>query len=396
MSAASVRFGPIRAALVATLLVTCLQAGPAAASSDAEAVATAGAGPATGAPVKLISLDLEVPDSPAFAILGLSPESVVRPASPRDLATTALNGVDRRGNLQSGIAVDFAPLFLFSGKTLTYEDYKKSYGTRLYGRTQISLATAKGAGEGDRSLRLALGLRATLWDDGDPRLDETLVECLDSIVTPPPTTALLTQAARDAYVAKATAERRPAVEGCHRAFKAQRWNASSFTVGIAPSWQSPTGESADFVYAGAAVWASFAFGLTTTTPARNGNPPVVHPFGQVIVQARYRNKEFVPDKNVQGTFFEQDSAGVGARILLGAADRAVVIESEVAHQSPKVGDSTTAFKLSVGGQLKLASNVWISLAVGGTRGGAANEQRGGFVLSTLKWGLSREPAVTLP
>lgn len=53
-------------------------------------------------PVKLITLDLAVPDSPAFAILGLSPETVVRPSSPRDLATTLLNGVDRRGNLQSG------------------------------------------------------------------------------------------------------------------------------------------------------------------------------------------------------------------------------------------------------------------------------------------------------
>src|SRR5690606_35054097 len=58
--------------------------------------------PKSPAPVKLITLDLAVPDSPALAILGLSPETVVRPGTPRDLATTVLNGVDRRGNLQSG------------------------------------------------------------------------------------------------------------------------------------------------------------------------------------------------------------------------------------------------------------------------------------------------------
>jgi hypothetical protein len=37
----------------------------------------------------------------------------------------------------------------------------------------------------------------------------------------------------------------------------------------------------------------------------------------------------------------------------------------------------------------------LSLSAGGTRGGPANEQRGGFVLSSFKWALSREPAVRL-
>ena len=122
----------------------------------------------------------------------------------------------------------------------------------------------------------------------------------------------------------------------------------------------------------------------------------MHSFGQLIVQGRYRNKELVPDKTVKGTFFEQDSAGAGARLLLGAADRAAVVESEVARQSPKVGESTTSFKLSGGAQLKLASDVWISFSVGATRGGSANEQRGGFVLSSLKWALSREPSIKEP
>jgi len=352
--------------------------------------------PAPGTPVKLITLDLAVPDSPAFAILGLSPETVVRPSTPRDLATTVLNGVDRRGNLQSGLAVDFAPLFLFAGKELTYNNYKSSRGTQLYGRTQISFATAKGATDGDKSLRLALGVRTTLWDQGDPRLDETLVTCLDDIPIPVPTTALLTQAARDAWVAKATAERRPAVEGCHKAFKTRAWNASSFAVGVAPSWQSPTGESKDFAYAGTAVWASLALGLSMSEPATSGAPAQVHPFGQLIVQGRYRNKEMVPDKNTKGAFFDQDSAGVGARLLLGAADRAVVIETQVARQSPKTGSSTTSVSVSGGGQLRLASDLWVSLSVGATRGGSPNEQRGGFVLSSLKWALSREPAVKIP
>ena len=73
-----------------------------------------------------------------------------------------------------------------------------------------------------------------------------------------------------------------------------------------------------------------------------------------------------------------------------------MIETEFARQSPEIGDSTSSFKLSAGGQLKLTSDVWLSLAAGGTRGGPANEQRGGFVLSSFKWALAREPSVKFP
>lgn len=346
-------------------------------------------------PVRLITLDLAVPDSPAFAILGLSPETVVRPSSPRDLATTLLNGVDRRGNLQSGLALDLAPLFLFAGRTLTHADYKRSRGTQVFGRTQVSLATAKGTSEADKAMRVAFGLRTTLWDAGDPRLDDGLIACLDAIPPPePPKVVLATQAARDAWIAKATAERRPAVEGCHKAFKARRWNASSFAVGVAPSWQSATGSSTDLTYAGAAVWGSLALGLSRTVTV--DGEPVVRPLGQVIVQGRYRDKELVPDKTVRGTFFEQRGSAVAARLLVGVADRAAVVETEFARQSPEIGDSTTSFKVSVGGQLKLTTDTWLSVSAGGTRGGPANEQRGGFVLSSFKWALSREPAVRIP
>jgi hypothetical protein len=365
---------------------------PVAAAHDGEQAAGA-----LTKPVKLVTLDLAVPDSPAFTILGLSPETVVRPGSPRDLATTVLNGVDRRGNLQSGLAIDFAPLFLFAGSNVTHGDYRGSAATRLAGRTQLSIATAKGAGSGDKSLRAAFGLRTTLWDAGDPRLDETLIMCMDNVPIPKPTTVVATQAAQDAWIAKVTSERRPLIEQCHKQFKARRWNASSFAIGAAPSWQSPTGSSGDFQFCGVGVWASLALGLsvsestTTSTGATITGP---RPIGQVVVQGRYRNKELVPNKTAAGTFFEQDSSGLGLRLLLGAADRGFVFESEFARQSPEGEESSTTAKLSVGGQLKLTTDLWLSLAVGANRGGPANEERSGFVLSTFKWALSREPSFT--
>jgi hypothetical protein len=336
--------------------------------------------------VKLVTLDLPVPDSPAVAILGLSPESIVRPGTPRDLATTVLNGIDRHGNLQNGLAIDFAPRFLFGGSSLTYRDYVDRKGTRLFARTQLSVATAKGSSDADKSQRAAFGIRATLWHKGDPRLDEALVKCLDAITVAAPPTVVLDPAQREAWEKVQTAGRREAVLKCQTDSKARNWNASSFAVGLAPSWHSPSGESDDFTYAGAALWGSLALGISTS--ART--------VGQFIVQGRYRNKELVPNKNVKGTFFEQDSAGLGLRLLLGTADRAAVVESEFVRQSPEGADDSTSFRLSGGGQIKLATGVWLSVAVGGTSGGNTAEQRGGFVLSSFKWALSRDPAVNLP
>jgi hypothetical protein len=352
-------------------------------ASAAPSHAQSGGAVDTSKAVKLVNLDLTVPDSPAFVILGLSPEKVVRPNAPKDLATTLLNGVDRHGNLQSGLAIDFAPLFLFAGNTLEYSDYHDHTGTQILGRTQISFATTKGASEGDKSVRAGFGFRSTLWDRGDPRLDDGLVTCLNAIAVPVPSIALTDSEKRKAWEDEQAKTLRPKVQACHAASAKRLWNASSLAIGIAPAFQSPTGESSDFKYAGAAVWAALALKLSTS----GSN------FGQFIVQGRYRNKEMVPDKNNKGSFFEQDSSGLGLRLVLGEPVRAVVIESEVGKQSPKNGDATTSFTLSGGGQIKLSDDLWLSAAVGGALKGSVGEQRGLFVLSSFKWALSKEPSI---
>lgn len=333
--------------------------------------------------VKIVNLDLTVPDSPAFAILGLAPEKVVRPSAPKDLATTLLNGVDQYGNLQSGVAVDFAPLFLFAGNGLSYSDYHDHTGKQIAGRTQISLATTKGSSDADKSVRAAFGLRSTFWDKGDPRLDDDLVKCLDAIDVPVPALPLPTQAQRDAWEAEQAKALRPKVGACQTASAKRNWNASSFAAGVAPAFQSPTGESSDFKYAGAAVWGSLALKLST---AKNS-------LGQFIVQGRYRNKEQVPDKNNKGTFFEQDSSALGLRLVLGEAVRAFVVESEIGRQSPTDGDAATSFTLSGGGQLKLSDELWLSVSIGGALKGSEAAQHGMFVLSSFKWALSKAPAI---
>ena len=119
-------------------------------------------------------VDFSVPDSPAFTILGLTPQNVVSPASPRELATTLLNGVDKNGNFQTGIAIDTSLLNL-SSKKVTIKKYRKN---KMWYRTQLSFATSKGSEDQDEALRLAFGIRFTPLDLGDPRSDKSpLTNC---------------------------------------------------------------------------------------------------------------------------------------------------------------------------------------------------------------------------
>ena len=302
-----------------------------------------------------------------------------------DLATTLLNGVDRRGNLQTGVAVDFSPRFLFAGNSLTYEDYSKHAATRVLANVQVSLATAKGATDGDKSMRAAFGLRSTLWDKGDPRLDQKLVDCLNAIEVPAPAKVLKPDEAQ-AWEAEQTKALRPKVLACQSASAKRLWNASSLAIGVAPAYQSPTGLAADLQYSGAALWTALALRLSSSQTN----------FGQLIVQGHYRNRELVPDANQKGAFFEQDSRGLGLRLLLGEPVRALVIESELGRKTPKGRDASTAFTLSAGGQLKLSDELWLSAAIGGALKDATGEQRGLFVLSSFKWALSKEPSVKAP
>ena len=125
-----------------------------------------------------VAVDLAVPESPAFTVLGLNPQTVTRPSSPLQFATSLLNGVDKNGNFQSGVAIDTQPYMLWRGRSVTWTRYGDHWPTRFVSRAQFSLATAKGASDEDKSVRIAMGGRFTVFDLGDPFRDQTVADCL--------------------------------------------------------------------------------------------------------------------------------------------------------------------------------------------------------------------------
>lgn len=340
--------------------------------------------------IKRANVDLAVPESPAFTVLGLTPQTVVRPASPREFATSLLNGFDKDGNFQSGIALDTVPFLLFAGNNLTINEYRRpgNYLTRLLARTQLSFAAVKGATDDDPSVRMSLGLQATLYDKGDPRLDRELDNCFAAAILPtflafPPINPTSPQAVRDAEVGRRTQILQGLAEPCREASRKRNWNRSSWIVAAAPSWISTTGASKDFRWNGGGFWTSFAYGFEGVHALQDTS--------QLILHARYRNKESVADPENEGSFFEQNSAAFGARMRIGNPDFNGNFEGVYNSNRPRGQNRDNSYSLSFAAERKLSDNLFLVFSLG-KEGGHRNEDqnKAAVIRSSFQWGFSRK------
>lgn len=367
-------------------------ASPASDQPSPNAIKTAGA-----QKVNTANLDLSVPDSPAFTVLGLTPQTVVRPTSPRQFASSLLNGIDQRGNLQTGVALDAAPYLVFAGSALTLKNYRDSYFLRFLARTQTSFATTKGASDNDKSIRMALGFHFTLLDLGDPHSDIKLMECFAKGLSldPPPISIDPNDPAPDETLKKKRAaayatlakQNEAAAEDCRAKRRKENWNRTSWIVAGAPAWMSPTGQTKDLHYDGAGAWTSFAYGFE--------HVPGLEKTSQLIVHARYRDNEMVPEPDMNGKFFKQDSFFLGGSLRAGTPNSAVSFEGvfqRLRREGLKFDNSS---RIAFGIDRKIAENIWFNLAFGAQTATPGGERKG-FVVTSFKWGFSGDKTIQTP
>ena len=359
----------------------------------------------------LAAVDLSVPESPAFTVLGVTPETVIRPTSPRAFATSLLNGVDTNGNFQSGLAMDFVPYLLLAGDELTLRKYQTQPIARLLARTQFSFATTKGASEDDKSLRLALGLHVTLFDKGDPRTDEDLMTCFSTFRLPPAPTQLEcelpdnpTAADREAFrrcqetFEAAKEQRAQQVQEvvdfnndvstrCRNEAQKRNWNRSSWIVGAAPSWISTDGQTKNLGWNGGGFWTSLAYGFEGV--------PGMETRSQLIFHARYRNREQVPDPNITGRFLSQDTMFFGSRFRHGSPNFNGSFEYSFLRSRINGHNFDNSGRLALGFERRIAGDTWFNLALGGETG-RADGRNNGFVLTSFKWAFSDRRNVPSP
>ncbi len=372
------------------------------------------------------AVDMSVPESPAFTALGLTPQTVTRPTSPRQFATSLLNGVDTNGNFQSGLALDFVPYLMLTGSQSTLREYQTQYITRLLSRTQLSFATTKGASDDDKSMRLALGLNITLWDRGDPRTDDQLMTCLSTMKLPNPPLQLEPELLEDppssqdsAIFAEQQKRYNAAVKNfavasqnyakdqaryekekletiefnnavsskCRDESRKRNWNRSSWTIAAAPSWISTTGQTKNFVWNGGGFWTSLAYGFEGIGGLKDRS--------QLILHGRYRNREQVPDPATPGAFLSQNSSFFGSRFRHGSPTFNGSFEYTFLRTRPAGKAVDNSARLSLGFERRIAGDTWFTLALGGETG-RADGKNNGFVLSSFKWAFSDRKDLTPP
>lgn len=255
-------------------------------------------------------LDLTVPESPAFVVLGVTPKNVLRPSTGRDLAFALLNGFDANGNVQAGLAIDAKPYLLARGPNITLADYRLDWTTRQLSRIQASVATTAGQSDSDKADQVALGLKWTPWDEGDPRLDwnpdnemdgDTLEGCFReklAISDEPPATIeeIDEMPDTDAALAKSA-------KACVAQSERRNWNANAWDIGVAGFRSNAEGQKAH----GYSVWSSISLGVGRR--------------GQFIGHLRMLQDQQVPDDQVKGDYFKQDSWIVGSRFPHGWSTR---------------------------------------------------------------------------
>lgn len=371
--------------------------------------------------VKQGQLDFSVPDSPAFTALGVTPQTVTRPATPRDFATSLLGGVDENGNLQTGVAIDTAPYMLFYGDKVHLVDYQGhkvdpqhpyNYARfsllRNLARTEVSIGTTKGTTETDKSSKIAIGFHFTPFDKGDPRMDFGFLKDLANtslkvIQRFPGDWCQLNNPClggqpvldNDDITEKYQAALKEAIQKKTKPLydaARKRWKRSAWVIALAPTWASADGSLQNAQYTGTTSWTTFSYGFDGI--------PGLQDNALVVAHVRYRDHEFTHDvQDATKTFFQR-SLLLGARILLGGSDTHGSFEAAYVTTHPLAATTFVEtpekfFRLTFGAEHKISENLWINIGVGG-ESGRKNDQNKLFILSSFKWGTSNKAQYQAP
>lgn len=165
----------------ARLIATVLPLIAASAQAQAGKAVTSSTSSATE-PLYKFSTDYDVPESPGFATLGVTPSKVLRGNAAKPVVTSLLGQVTSGGRLKGGVAIDVAPYFLYGGKVGNAEAYRTNPFRRALASTQLSFATVQDQKD-TASVSFGLGLRMVFADAHDVLTHPGLLDRVDAALT---------------------------------------------------------------------------------------------------------------------------------------------------------------------------------------------------------------------
>jgi hypothetical protein len=317
------------------------------------------------------TVDVPIPESPAFTVMNVTPTDVVRPSSLRAWATSLLHAVDKDGKLKEGVAIDGAPYALLNRKMSLGEYALLNPVAKALMNTHVSMGTAKGSESDDKSLKIGLGLRVRLFDRGDPRDDRELIECYRA----------------------AAGGRRPAEDfftpgvapgpfkECWTKRKSARWNASSGMLGLGQAWTSKTGNIGDRERSTRGAWGSLAYGFEEL-PGMQDNY-------QLIAHYKALDKERIADPLDATKMVDRDSRITAAQLRFGVESFNGMVEASWQRLSTPGNETQRTRRYAVGLEYRIAPNMWIVASTGGEKGGANDNK--GFVMGAFRFGAATSP-----
>ena len=344
-----------------------------------------GGNPAASGLLNGLNLDRPIGEVPAFTALGLSPDTVSHPSSPRDFAAGVLNGTDRHGVLQTGVAMETAPFRWHGWPGADLSNYKTSWFKRFLYNSSLSIATAK-ASEKDRAVQLAIGYSAILFQDqeSDPITSSALTKAFrkaneDNVIV---------GGGFDDAPTPSSANVNKALVAALKDFHDNSWTGSVWKASIAPTWTSADGTYGGLGSTGFSAWTTFAHGYSAEFLGAKTKV-------QLSAQVSYRQGELVTDPNDEKHTAKQDSLIAAGRLRVGSVDFNGFAEGGYVRLWHGLAGNVDGWRAAAGLEKRIGANTWFVLSAGQEFGTQANGGDESFAVGSIRFALDDTPRFDL-
>lgn len=296
-------------------------------------------------------MDMEVPQSAGFVLIGVTPDKVIDPQSGKDLGVALLNGLDEKGNFQSGFSLETRPYFWGETKYIG----EPTFRDRALAGLKFSFATAKGLDDKDKANRFGLGVNWT-YQFNDPLFsNKGLVSCIKAAHKKVPNVP-------DDDVAGGSEEFDTEVKECEE--KHLSWTVSAVSIGVAS--HSAKEEELGLRKSGYGIWLTGSYALTNVV--------------EILGHLRKVDNQLVSGAD---GLYESDIDSVGARIRFGSSTIRGVVESSWNKDKNNQNNEEYTLVL-IGAEFKVSKTAWFRLAYGDAIG--TNEDYGEYFTGQLRFG----------
>jgi hypothetical protein len=335
-----------------------------------------------------------MPESPAAAAIGTADATILKPATPKDLAASLVRIASRGGKITSGISLEFSPAKVFLGSRNI-----RGYATRalnggglspswIWANTTLSLATGAKEGTGTSTDKIAAGIKVPLYDDSDPRLNLALFDCFRDVQAR--LAAATPRAAANAagWLPVSVGEARSRMEleeletsmnrGCLANNKAP-WNAGSAAFAMAQVW-TDIGNADRARLTRDATYAWFSMASSLGTSKERGL--------QLTGQARFARDLIDTTRTVAAGAppIRYKAAAAALQLKLGEEKLNADLAGSYERRNYSDGKRDNVLLAALGLEFEVSPKVWLKLSLGYEKKDLAGNAP--FLNTSFKWGVN--------